>query len=1229
MMIRALLLTALVLSASCAWTQAPFAPDEHTLLLAHFDEEAYAADYANGSETFAGTGASLADGYWGRALDTRGIQLVEDFMNTCSARVPRHVLWGFLPRGNVDFYQGTIEFWFRVSPPDTQQVHAGQNIFFTNWFQPIKGKMNSSLLNAEMLAWQWATLDSEHMSGTVNFDPPLSPDDWHHYAMCWSQGEFVIYIDGRAVDARDMTGRYGLSISAQMHSPVMMNGSLIDELRISSSVRYTDNFEPAWRGGARPAYAVEGPAEIERFDPRIEEPHVPAALPAPAAGEALQFEAQGRELSFDRASGGLLDTPTGRNGLLLWRGVEREALTDTTATGWEQAADGSLRFTQDFGGIVRAEQMLVEADAALAWEVTLTSTSADDLWLEALLSLPLTGERPDDYFDMAHLHDDPSQPMRRDEYAFSLPLAAVSEGGRAVGLGIDPHREVSALVSEYVPSGDDGHVLRQGTKLALAPGESFTIPFVIVEQPGEFGALDAIAAYHGIYPDLYQQLPEVPVYSYMPVCRYESFQLLPDLWRQTMMGNLWGHGPAFAKGAEWGTEELWVIPYDQTDRQDYNYVARLKGVWQSLERMRQQIVDRSQAMYNGTYTMRRSHYCPNWPNKFLPEMVWPEGMLGGDPLVAGQYYDPMYWHVNEFNTPMGEQYKWHTQQIMDAIAETTPGFINDMCMTSPWRFTDEIARSTNGRAWALDRGEYLVAAFGHADRYRLINDHRDARGFAQSIWSDGGTVSYTLSALSSANAIESGVPDVQLIQQELGWRSGRMLLGEKPFAMHYSKENEWIGRYISPDEFTPAELRDYYRYFTTQVQLMALKHGVHFPFDAVIGVQEAMETQPIVVQSITEGRKLVPGVRVGDRTDTFDHVFARRAGNGLDSFVVVANELPQAITEDVTCYPACFGGGPIFGVYDGGEIRHDCGTETVLREVTVEPRSMVGFRCIGLLTAGGGEITSNFSGDGVTASATITGGDAGSVLQVADLGPLYEIASVTRDGAAVELSEGALPLGGAVEITWRNRALDFSAEDWAQVELLRDGQPNFAVVADCSTPFRAGTAGMLNQFLEQYDTEDGVLGNMQQAPVADAAPEGFDGWQVVIDHAAQVDPARVRIEAAERRIIVEGATAGEARRAMVVLMRMVDRKYPHIGRLFPLKYYDGDEPWTKLKNEETVAFFAGFEDPKFLVKPVLRAEYEALYAGENVDFAGRYDLRQPVLIYEPTYADDYVYGREE
>jgi len=194
------------------------------------------------------------------------------------------------------------------------------------------------------------------------------------------------------------------------------------------------------------------------------------------------------------------------------------------------------------------------------------------------------------------------------------------------------------------------------------------------------------------------------------------------------------------------------------------------------------------------------------------------------------------------------------------------------------------------------------------------------------------------------------------------------------------------------------------------------------------------------------------------------------------------------------------------------------------------------------------------------------------------------------------------------------------------VDLLGAGQANFCLIANPGSSFDTGTAGMLNQFLEQYDEEDGVWGNLTQAPIGATAPEGFAGWRIIIASDAEVEPSRARLDLPNRAIHVEGRSPGEARRAMVVFLRLLDRKYPHVGRLFPLKYYPKHP--LELMTEQTRQFFTDFPDQQFLVKPILRREHEELYANDNMDFAGKYDLRWSPYIFEPTYGDDYVYGFE-
>jgi len=85
----------------------PFAPDEHTLLLAHFDDNVSRADYAQGISLFAGNGARLTKGWSGRALNLHARGLHERFMETCEDYTPEFEGWGFHARGNAHWSSGS------------------------------------------------------------------------------------------------------------------------------------------------------------------------------------------------------------------------------------------------------------------------------------------------------------------------------------------------------------------------------------------------------------------------------------------------------------------------------------------------------------------------------------------------------------------------------------------------------------------------------------------------------------------------------------------------------------------------------------------------------------------------------------------------------------------------------------------------------------------------------------------------------------------------------------------------------------------------------------------------------------------------------------------------------------------------------------------------------------------------------------------------------------------
>ena len=204
---------------------------------------------------------------------------------------------------NVTPYLKTTCIWQLLKP--SVVVFGGYEDFCGTAFQPVAKQFINTYLTRMSLRWQWQFLKGEPFKGVVRFDPPLNPDHWHHYAMCWSPGEMVIYLDGRAIGACDMTGKDGLLLCAQTHKSVMMCAIALDELRISDVVRYERDFEPAWRDGKRPDHAFPGVPDVQRHPAKTFDPYRPAAIPVPPKGEEMEARFGQTALRFDKATGAL------------------------------------------------------------------------------------------------------------------------------------------------------------------------------------------------------------------------------------------------------------------------------------------------------------------------------------------------------------------------------------------------------------------------------------------------------------------------------------------------------------------------------------------------------------------------------------------------------------------------------------------------------------------------------------------------------------------------------------------------------------------------------------------------------------------------------------------------------------------------------------------------------------------------------------------------------------
>lgn len=1281
-----LILFVMCLGSAARAAGVPFQIDNNTLLLSHFNH-AYIPDYANGWSEFSGSGAHLVPGYINEhAIDLTGIQYVPDFMHKADSLLPGFTGFGFWGRSNLNLNQGTMEFWFRVPSTATPYGYYKDNFLALGPAQlPDKGDVGRFHLNQNHLAYQVfgefpGTDGSRSMTDTVDFHPTFKPDQWHHFAMCWSPGEFAIYIDGRLASAQNMAGRNVPIILASPLLPIWMGGIVMDEFRISNIVRYHANFEPNWAGGARPAYAFAG-RDLTRYPAKTFTPLLPSVVPAygtaTVSGKIGDFT-----LTFDSASGFLkginangISAIQNCNGLLIWNGSDTQQFSDrkleqpamTKASDWK-IEPASVSFKQTFSDGLIVTHRITNGPAGLKWQATFQNVAGDAKYLETLMSVPAAIDgAPHHYFDMSFDQTKLKFPRRIDEYCYSLPFVAVSGSAQSLGLGLDPHGHYSALISEWIPSEEDGKpTVRQGTRFVLNKSETpYTLTWHLFTADADFGINNALSTYYDrVAPDLYHLNPAVPIASYMSLSTHQFAWGYPigDMMRTCYQGEQWGESPTLCGGDEYGqinlfnkdgVTDFWALVSKSTSTR-WDYQTSLKQIkrYKTMENLHKTYPLLSQYVYLNSYALWHNHYQPSWAYRFEAETLYPQGMMGGDPLVASQYYAGRY-AQNEYNTPNGNIYLNSTKYIMQACASWCPGFINDMCQTSPIRWQDAddgIVDSVPGRAFASDRGQYVVAALGHARRYTMINNFHDPRGFQSSMCSDGGIVSYDLSALSATDAVETGMTPAIAPNVELGARAGRHLLGQKPITSFWEDTSVSFGDFTGKHVFHSPELRDYFRYMDAHIMLTYLKDGQYTTREMMKGKQWMIENFPMLVESVLSGRQAVNGATASNPA-----LFIRRGGSGLSSILVAGNETSQTCDTDITAYGKYFNGRPILLNYFGGSLSERLNADScIITKVTVAPRSILGLKLLGTLSGTApAELTARFSGDGLSMKVEMDiTSQSPTNLYLNTFAPIYRIQSVLIGSTPSAQDKVTIPAGTTkVTVSYVNSMLNFDAATWEKVDLIPNAETtNFDLVTDQGSEVTAaeeavttdfhrvglaqqsiqwhfdnGTAWLLNQFIQQYDEEDGIVGNLKVADLY-SSPQHDGKWQIIID--SKHGPTGVSINASAKMVVIHGVSTGEARRAMIVFLRLMDRKYPHVGRMFDLWQGTGMALVKKVSNMNTREAIANLpDDPQhvFLNRPLLEAD-GSYYDGDNLNFQGKYKMHWSPFIYEPMVSDNYVLG---
>ena len=1193
---------------SVSVSAAPFKLDKDTLLLSGFEKSLQEADYAAGPVGFYGSGATYAPGYYGKGIDLRGRSLGKDFRkNAEMAHSTVFTNMAMFTFGNLLPDEGTLEMFVLLenNPANPEPNHGILlNAFVGRFIEDGKSYLASMMrLTRGRFEWRfpiWSNDNRDNWSGRYQFRPSLKTG-WHHVAVTWAQGEAVVYLDGRILATCNLKDKYGLTIFHHLNHGVYLGGHVIDELRISGIVRYKGNFEPNWRDGKRPAYAFAGAPEVKRY---------PATY-RPSPDGKLQ-------------SSSVL--PGTENKLTILAGLSR---TPLTLSEWKSENSGKIS--------ANAESVQINGKiSALAGnngqriELTFKNNGKKDADLECLLAVPaLKGETQ--IFDGADIKT--AQPFNtyRDSYPSILPLAASSNKQQYHAVALDPSFPYNDLI--YARDTRSGSA--QGTRFALAPGEEFTVKFVTFSGKSRFGAAAALDAYYKIFSKHYFIDRKNTVYNYLPVTMHWRGFLPPDTQRRGYAGGYWGHGPYHTKGDETGT--FWgKYPQDPS----FRHALGNEKTYKNPQLLHEAIQVENRYEYDNGYGVRRYHANPDLTATWLIGEIDRSWKPKDDPLNTGHYYKraSRQYFVNEYKNKFADFFKAELIRYYNyGMKDLSTGWINDtLYANTTMRYNGADTAKIPGRSFSRDFGTFIRGAMGKQQRWEEISK-LTSRGYPMTMISDGGSFSYTLGAYSAQSALESG----GIFESLQGWnflKNARYLHGEKPLAMHTLPEKIETARRFRADGIDPMELRDAYNINTEYMVLFALEHAILLdPLAYLQGKQFISEMVPLMVDSVLRGRKAVPAA------EYTGNAWVRRSGSGAETMMICGNTSGKATTGTLKIHTEYFDNKiPLMVPYYGGRFALQNHNGIVSGKVDIPARRSASFITVAQ-SKYADKVSAELTGDGIDLKLRLQiDAPQATEVELSGFGPLYRLDNVTVNGKKIASGlKIALPKGkNIVETKWHCIPFNFNAGQWKSVKLL-DGQnpPNFVLVADKGWRFRKlfynlqmgyerGTAGMFEDFVRSYDSEDGIFHNMPLPELKSKVDPAEKRWQIVFNGKAASNG--VELDLQKKIIYVNGTTPGNCRRQSVVLLRLIDRTYPHSGMMLYARgqKYDRKSGVQRgqFREDKVFEFFSKLSEQDFLFKPLLKPEFYHLYANGNTDFSGKYPIITPPFIFEPTYADDFVYG---
>jgi len=614
---------------------------------------------------------------------------------------------------------------------------------------------------------------------------------------------------------------------------------------------------------------------------------------------------------------------------------------------WRRDGD-SVAWT---GPSVRARVIIQPAGDLTLVVVQLTADASS--WVRAELQMPLAFGGPWRLFDGRTERDGRRGSVMQRHVIGTFPALAAYDAQRGVGVGLDPTCFVSSFEPLILaPDGKHGY-LGFSVPLALDAGRAETLRFAIgAFQPGPFGVLPLIDAWHAAFPKAYQPAPNLDprlaqgcatgAADYEPVDRlwpdgYDTQAIREGAWS----GWEWKYAKFKLGGDLVGRPETWgLLAPDKA-------AEAFKGSLPDFLAWRKANFEFTQQA--GVAPM---FYVINWVSGELRSR-FEDSLIAADDAFDHRGVTIQGWvhtfttdhRAYPWNNGLGDQLKSDLDDLL--VQLPLAGFAHDVAVGGsryrPVRW--ESGRSYDARGVWLDEGLGIARLLHHVHSLKATTGDYQC-GTAANFFAD---THYAIAATSDTAIYEGGVYDA-LASPEAAWRD-RLLLGRKPRCWYVHTYRDDIGLRVPFEDLSGAELQSILRSRWDEAILWSFRFGWLPCPDLVYGYAPMHRALPVIHDCVQAGWRAVPAMTADQP------VWLARYGERLNTRLVVMNPHDtEARTVNVKVLSSYLGGGPyLFASADGQPTANQVTGQDVVLTVTLPPRAWQVFYAVG--RHGGGAAT--------------------------------------------------------------------------------------------------------------------------------------------------------------------------------------------------------------------------------------------------------------------------------